>query len=137
MKPQSTTFILNGNTYRLSPDDSGAIREMPKTDRLQLIELLEAIKIQEKLSEAAIQNATAKASPKAATAVNITSAGITAQQPLQQPKPERLGEADIENLMAKLIMEEKNKQKPPISSRQIYTWAGGILFVLILLTYLF
>ncbi len=139
MEKQPTTFILNGNTYRLLPTDSDAIRQIPKADRQQLIELLEAIQQQDRLSQAAVQQAATKTSQTAAitTAKTNPASATTATTPTQQTPPERLGEGDIDDLMTRLIMEEKGNKKPQLTPQTIYLWAGGILAVIIFLIYLF
>lgn len=137
MEKQTTTFILNGNTYKVGPTDTDAIRQIPKAERQQLIELLEAVKLQDRLAQVAVQQAVSKAD-QAASAVKAKP-GYEAVSTTLPPEAttERLGEGDIDDLMTRLIMEERTNQKPQTTPQTIYKWTGGIIIVVILLLYLF
>ena len=122
MEQAPVIFIVNGNTYSLSAGDTQAIRAISAEDRRQLIALLEAIKEQERLSQAAVQ--------AAANQVGIGSEATLTSAP-SSPSPERLGGGDV--LMARLIMEETRNKKPPISSGSLYKWLGVTLALVVLL----
>lgn len=110
------TVIVNGRTYTLSPGMSEAMRSMLPGDRGQLIELLEALREQERLSRAAVDAAAASA--------------------MASPKPERLGSGDVDALMARLVMEEQRNRKPPISRGSLYKWSGIGVGIMLLLMFM-
>ncbi len=61
MKQPDITFILNRKSYSFSASDAESIRKIPSDVRQQLISLLEAIKREDKLAQAAVQQALNKA----------------------------------------------------------------------------
>ena len=124
MEQAPVIFIVNGNTYSLSAGDTQAIRAISAEDRRQLIALLEAVKEQERLSQAAVQ--------AVANQVGIGPEATLTSAPAS-PSPERLGGGDVDALMARLIMEEKRNKKPPISSGSLYKWLGVTLALVVLL----
>lgn len=132
MEQPVITFIMNGKTYRLSADRPEAIRHIPKADREQLVVLLEAVKLQDDGSAAPVPSVEVKVAmtaPAAMPANNITK--------VQSVKPERIGAGDVDDLMARLIMEEKRNKKPGLSQQTVYKWAGGILVFVLLLVLFF
>lgn len=135
MEPTPITFVMNGKTYRISADKPEAIRHIPRADREQLIQLLEEVKLQDQLAAHAVGQVAAKAMPPAAK-IPAASNVVSAAQPVQ-PKPEPLGAGDVDDLMARLIMEENRNKKPGLSAQAIYMWAAGILAVIFLLVVLF
>jgi hypothetical protein len=121
MQQSPITFIINGKTYRIDSNNSEAIRLIPKADRQQLVMLLEAVKQQDTLSEMAIQQSTAK--------VNVAAT--------QAEKPHRLSNTDADDLMARLIMEEKKQQKPALNTQSIYKGAAAVIAVIFILVLFF
>jgi hypothetical protein len=132
MEQPVITFIMNGKTYRVAADRPEAIRHIPKTDRDQLVALLEAVKLQDDGSAVPVQRAEAKAAMTAQTAIPANN--MTSAQPV---KPERIGAGDVDDLMAHLIMEEKRNKKPELSRQTIYKWAAGIIVAIFLLVLIF
>lgn len=135
MEKTPITLILNGNTYRLSANDTQAINQIPKAERQQLISLLDAIKREEQLSEAAVQQSLNKVKVTTQTASNITKPVNISAAPTA--KPERLGSGDVDAIMSRLILEEKQHQKPGLTKGTIYKWMAGIVVVIILLALIF
>ena len=120
-------FIIDGRTYSLRPTAGDAIRAMPAGDREQLLELLEAVREQERGSRAAVDAVVQR------TRAVATGSGLAATS----ARPERLGSGDVDALMARLVMEEQRNRKPPLTRGSLYKWAGMgivavVLFVLIL-----
>lgn len=127
MKHPTITIIINDKTYSLCASDVEAIRNISDTDRQQLITLLEAVKQQENQTQASNQNVAASSQTAATTSEfsnTIDYRNINAEQ---------LGNGDVDALMARLIMEEKSKQKPGLTKQSIYKWVAGIAGIIILL----
>ncbi|MFT4823738.1 MAG: hypothetical protein ACI9DH_000933 [Halioglobus sp.] len=124
MNQSAITFIINGTTYRLSADDSSAIRSIPEADRAELVALLQAVQVQDVISKNAIDAATAR---------------MTAQMSRDQqiPKAERLGSGDVDALMARLVMEDKGSRKPELTKQGVYKgvaiFAATVFIVIIIL----
>ena len=104
---------------------------IPKTDRQQLMTLLEAVKHQEILSLAAVQKAVDSARLPSRSALKADEAGSPVNY--SNTKPERLGSGDVDALMARLIQEEKRNQKPGLTQWSIYKVVAGLAAVLILI----
>lgn len=124
MNQPAITVIINNNTYSLSTSNVEAIRSIPRTDRQQLIALLEAVKQQEHAASPVRQ-------PRTETTSNRYNAGTPTNH--QTMRPEHLSSGDIDSLMTQLIMEEKSKEKPRLTKQTIYKWVGGLAIVLMLL----
>lgn len=160
MQSSMITMVLNGNTYRLNANDRESIGKLSKEDKQQLLALLEAIKQEEKLSEAAVQQALNKAKLSTSNSASILCAapnstgqanmdglakdnsangGTISPQGTDSPqgKPERLGAGDVDALMSRLILEEKQNQKPGMTSATIYKWAAGIVVAIVAIAFLF
>jgi hypothetical protein len=127
MEQPVITFIMNGKTYRVAADRPEAIRHIPKADRDQLVALLEAVKLQDDGSAVPVSPVDAKAVMTAQPTIPSNNTNT------QSVKPERIGKGDVDDLMARLIMEEKMNKKPGISTLTIYKWAAGIIAVIFLL----
>ncbi len=134
MPESEITFIINGKNYRLSANNQEAIRQIPRQDREQLVALLEAVKIQHRLAASAVQQAAAKVGV-VDTAPNYAANEVAANS--TAIKPERLGKGDVDDLMARLIMEEKRNKKPGLTQQTIYKWAAGIIAVIVVLVLIF
>lgn len=123
-KQTPITLIINGRTYTLQPGMGEVIRAMPARDRGQLIELLEAVREQERLSRVAVDAATSSVP------------GTNAAAAMSSPKPERLGSGDVDALMARLVMEERRNRKPPVSRGSLYKWSGICVGIVLLLMFI-
>lgn len=127
MEQSKITFIVDGNTYHLRATDSEAIREIPGADRQQLIALLEAVKQQDRLARAAVEQAAVQQAAVHGAGDPLAPGAV---------RPERLGSGDVDALMARLAMEEARGRKPGMSSGGVYKWAGGFVAVVVLLVLL-
>lgn len=135
MEQPEITFIINGNTYRVCASRPETLRNLPSADRQQLIRLLEKIKLEDQKAKAAVQQALVKAKmPSGQARKTPTNAGAGAKN---NPKPERLGSGDVDALMAKLILEEKQHQKPTITKQSIYKWLAVFIVVFLVLMFIF
>lgn len=128
MKNPSVTVVLAGNTYTLRSDDPNSLRNIPTSDRDQLIALLEALKEQRGKSDRLVQDALAKRIVDRST---IQNGGGALQN--EAPK-ERLGKGDVDAIMARLIMEEKQQRKPGMKPATIYKIAAAIVVVIFLMS---
>jgi len=135
MEQSKITFIVNGNTHSLRASDSAAIRDIPADERKQLIALLEAVKVQDSLANAAINNAVERATGRAQSPSYPAGTGSTANP--QPATPERLGRGDVDALMARLVLEEKHQRKAGPTKQGIYKLAAGIAIGLIVLVLIF
>jgi hypothetical protein len=131
MEQPKITFVINGKTFSLRASDAQAIRDVPAADRQQLIVLLEAIKQQDVLAQAAVQNAVDRA------IIPLDGPENKGTPDHKVPKPERLGSGDIDALMTRLIMEEKRDKKPGLTSRGLVKWVVGLTGAIILLVLIF
>lgn len=131
MEQSIITVVISGNTYSLSANDLASIGKIPSSDRQQLIALLEAVKQQEGLAAASAKQAVdeEKASLYAATTDALAGSAVDHQD----VKPERLGSGDVDALMARLIQEERNSQKPGLTKQAMYKIIFGFAAVVILL----
>jgi hypothetical protein len=135
MEQPKITFIIDSKTYSLRANDAKAIRDIPSADRQQLILLLEAVKQQDALAQAAVQNAVDRVQISTKTPLNGPENGSTLDH--KAPKPERLGSGDIDALMARLIMEEKRDKKPGPTTQDLAKWVAGLTVAIILLVLIF
>lgn len=119
------TLIIDGNTYILNPKDKAGIARLPSGDRQQLVTLLEAIQQYEQQRRAVARKAEVQANAAASLANT------------QQEEKQRLGDGDIDQLMAKLALEEKSNRKPGPSRQGLFKWLGITVGVIILLILIF
>ena len=131
MEQQKITVVIGNKTYNFHPGDTQAIREIPSTERQQLIALLEAVKQQENLADIAVRDAIERARNLSPMAPGTISGRAPPEHPAT--KPERLGSGDVDALMARLVMEEKNNRKPALNSKSIYKLLIGFAVVVFLL----
>ena len=125
MQQATIAIIINGSTYNLNPTDKASIKSLPIGDRQQLITLLEAIQLHEKQRHASARQAEGKANAAAALATTE----------LEGKEP--LGKGDVDQLMAQLVMEEKNNRKPGLTQQGLYKWIGISMAVIIFLVIVF
>ena len=135
------TVVVAGNTYTLRSDDPQGMRDMPAGDRDQLIALLEALKAQRDRTQRVAQAAVARVVAGNATPGAIgagTGAPVQSRQQMQsqpQTQPgERLGKGDVDAIMARLIMEERQQRKPGLKPSTIYKIAAGVIVVIAVLS---
>jgi hypothetical protein len=50
---------------------------------------------------------------------------------------EPIGKGDVDQLMARLVLEEKNNRKPGLTQQGLYKWMGISVAVIILLVLIF
>jgi hypothetical protein len=127
-KNSSITVVIAGNTYSLRVDDPKSLRDMPADDRDQLIAVLDALKVQRDKSLRVAQAAVARSS-----GIGTVAQSAVAEAQGAQPG-ERLGKGDVDAIMARLIMEERQKQKPGLQRSTIYKIAAAIVVLIILLS---
>jgi hypothetical protein len=125
MQQATITIIINGSTYKLNPTDKASIKSLPIGDRQQLITLLEAIQLCEKQRHATVREAEGKANAAAA----LANTKLEGKEPL--------GTGDVDQLMARLVMEEKNNRKPGLTQEGLYKWMGITVAAIILLVLIF
>ena len=126
MARSGITVVIDGNTYTLQSSDLQSIRDMPADERSRLIQLLEVVKAQHEKSQRTVQEALLKNS---GNAVQDATRGVQ----LARSK-ERLGKGDIDEIMARLIMEEKQQQKPGLQASTIYKFVAVILAIIVVLS---
>ena len=131
MPQPDITIILNNNTYRLNAGNIESLREIPKSDRETLIELLEAVRNQEYRAQLAVEAAMKKAQiPLASATMPATPQSSTAAQ---EPVTTRLSTGDADEIMARLIVEERQRQKPGLTTQSLYKFLAGFAIIAILL----
>jgi hypothetical protein len=130
MEQPMITFVLNGKTFSLRAGDAEAIGAIPAAERQQLLALLEAVQRQEERARAIARKAVDKA--------RMTSHGATAAAPAGSVMAghDRLGGADVDALMARLVMEEERNRKPGLTRQGIYKWLLVAAIVIVLLVLL-
>lgn len=131
MNHPSITVVIDGNTYTLQADDLQGMRDMPGSDRSQLIKLLEVLKAQHEKSQRLVQDALNKQTlESAAPAMGNPSATSSGPAPAR----ERMSKGDIDELMTRLIMEERQQQKQGLQSGTIYKFIAVVVGVIIVLS---
>lgn len=122
MHSPSITVVFQGNTYVLNASKPEAMREIPKADREQLIELLEVLRQQhafgERRVQAALSQSQAAGKPTASTGTGT----------------DKIGAGDVDDIMARLILEERATRKSTIKPTTIYLVTGIILGAMVLFT---
>ena len=120
MNQQPITVIVNGNTYNLSAINVDSLGAISNEDRKQLIALLEAVKQQETVTQVVTATESIRYSTDPASGFD----GVN---------PERLRQGDVDSQVAQLMIEERNRQKPALTTHTLYKWVGGVAVVIILL----
>ena len=128
------TCIVNGNAYKLSASDVQSIKKIPETDRQALVALWESIKLFDQASKKAVQQAVNSLNKPVNSAVNPM--GETPSVNVEV-KPERLGSGDIDAIMAKLVLEEKQNKKTGLTKKSIYKVAVVIMVIIFLWVLIF
>lgn len=156
MNSPTITLTLNSRSYHLSASNAQSLRAIPKADRQQLIALLEAIAQQDLLDRQAtplpadsrVNSAASQPSAPPATHLSArpdvqpgSQASHNKAKPSNratgQPTEERLGRGDADELMARLILEEKRQQKPGLSPKGLYKFIGAATLLIIILVLVF
>lgn len=133
MKNPKITFIVNGNTYSLRATDIESIDGIAKLDRLNLVELLEAIRRQAQLSKVVVQAAVDDLTSGHQTTRSIAGQGDEiAVSAGGNTEADRLSTSQVDDLMARLIMEEKQQTKPGLTRSGIYKFVGCLAIVVII-----
>lgn len=128
LKSAAITVVVAGNTYSLRADDPRSMRDIPANDRDQLMGVLEALKAEYDKSQRVAQAALARSSGAGAAAPRAVGGALNTQS------GERLGKGDVDAIMARLIMEERQQQKPGLQRSTIYKFAAAIVVLIILLS---
>lgn len=140
----TVTCIVNGKTYRLCADDTKEMGNMSSVDRQQLIDLLEVLKQQSPIEPVVARVAQQDVAPKNTVQKNTGKERVSKENPLASMQPpgerkpqstnlEHLANGDVNAFAARLLEEEKSKQKTPITKGAIYKWIGGLTVIAILL----
>lgn len=125
MSKSSITVVIAEKTYVLQPSAPQAMREIPKQHREQLIGLLEVLKSQHEASQRAVDSALAAAT---------LPGQVPGQAPAgDSPQRDKMGEGDIDDLMARLILEEKRSRKAGLKPATIYKFTAVIVLVILVL----
>jgi len=132
MEQPRITIAIDGRTYSLRADHTASFSHIPAEDRRHLITLLEAINSQATPLPAATPGAVADTSAIAPAPASsaISQKGHASGRPTT---PERAGSGDIDALMARLIMEEKQNRRPGLTKAGIYKVMAGLLLLILLL----
>lgn len=146
------TFKIEDRIYSFDATDAKAIRNVAKEDRQHLLTLLSAIQKQSAHSEGENVNGALSQGPmgldddkkqvakgSVETNLNALSASqSTHKEPVRiqnTGSQDRLGKGDVDDLMSKLIAQERNAQKKPLSKNQMYLYLGaGAGFILLLVS---
>lgn len=124
MSQSGITIVINGNAYKLRPDDRAAVAAIPAADRQQLVALLEAVREAERAAQKLAED-------------SRQLLAWSDPYDIDRVKPERLGAGDADALMARLVMEE-NRHKKSIPTRQgVYKWIAIFAVVVVLLVAVF
>lgn len=128
MSTDKITFVINGNTYSIGINDPQSFASIAKADQEALLSLLASFKQQQEALELRANQRLAQVS----SSRKIADALGHSPTSHQSPQKERLGRGDADALMAKLIMEEKARQKNLPNKGSFYKWIfGGAIFVII------
>jgi len=129
------TFIIEDRTYHLPAGDMHLSADILPADRQRLIALLEKVKQQDAEAQSAIRNAVRDVgvAPRAAAA------SVPTGDPLDPGtiKSGRLGHGDIDNLVARLAIEERQTRKPGLTKQGLYKWIAGTTVLVLLLVFIF
>ncbi len=111
------TFVVNGNTYSLTPDDLAGIKKIADEDRHALLLLLEEIK----LCAGQSRMTAASSAPKQSSVI--------------APKSDVVLDPDL--LMAKLMKEERRNYGGNPSTKTFYKCIAGFTCIVIILILVF
>lgn len=121
MKQPSITVVIQASTYTLRSDDPAGMRDMPSEHREHLIRLLDVLRVQHEASRRRVQAA-------------MTGAVSPAARSDSGADREPLGKGDVDELMARLVLEERSRKKPGIKPATIYKFAAVIIAIIVLLS---
>ena len=150
MKNTEIKIVVNGRTYSLRAENQEAFQYISEPDRIELLALLDAIKSQSesvqgagvKLDSAepeAHQSAPQKRSPPSPHQAHRADLARASKRLGAVPfaNPTRPGKGDIDDVMAKLILEEKSQQPAGLTKGSIYKFVGISLALVIVLVLVF
>ena len=129
MNQPNITVVIEGRTYTLRADDAAGMGDIPGEDRDRLINLLEMLKARREQSRRQVQAALARSSGSADVAPRPATVASAA------PPKERVGKGDVDAIMARLIIEERQNKKPGIRPSTIYKTAALIVIIIAALSY--
>lgn len=139
MKQPNVTFFLNDNTYHLSATDTEAIKAIPKEDRQQLLEMLEAIKAVSVESQPVVSHSLQASKPQlrkgSAAIPSALLAGSQASQETGRSNTEQVSNADA--LMARLVAEDRIQRGEGLTKKGVYTFIGAFTAIVIILILVF
>ncbi len=134
MENPSITFIINGNTYSLRATDSDAISKINNTDRQHLIGLLGAVERQEQASKQTVQRTADSLKVLTETSSNAIESSTHSRKAVKESvETERLSGPQVDDLMARLVMEEAQHKKPGLTKSGVYKFVGILAIVIIAL----
>lgn len=134
------TFIIDNKVYKLSADDLRAINEISDDHKEKLITLLSAVKKSHQSSLSSIPSADEKIIPihgNPSSGLSASSDHLASSSLGSIKGKERLSESDTNELVARLIMQEKQQQKPGLSKKSIYKVFGFFVICIVLLILIF
>lgn len=123
MQSTSITVVIASNTYVLRSSDPRSMRDIPREHREQLISCLEQLKQQHDRSLQAVDGA---------LATGPANAGPRSADSRPQ---DRLGTGDIDDLMARLALEEKQTRKATLTPATIYKITAVLVLVILALSF--
>jgi len=130
MNKDLISIVVNGNSYRLEPGDSVGIDAIDATDRQRLMELLVAIKQQQEQRDAIVQRRLQQTrSAKPAVGPAIAKGAVIDRGADQRA----MSAAEVDALMAQLVIEEKKNTKPGLTRKRLYQWIVYSVIAIIVL----
>lgn len=138
MNNAKITFVINGNTYSISSTDKEAINSIPASDKQALIALLESVKQQDQIAFENMQQRINKAKQAQQKTIQQSNQQPTQPNSTGQVLGEKpMGAGDVDNVMARLMLEEKRNQKQLPTKNTMYKWMAIVIVVLVLLFLIF
>jgi len=163
MENAEIKIVVNGRSYSLRASNHEAFQYISEPDRIELLALLEAIKAKsegveetplEAKSKRGDQQVSKQSSPAAASKPTSATLSETTPSPSSLLKqqaatalgddpvshaanPTKPGKGDIEDIMAKLILEEKGRQPTGLTKGSIYKFVGISLVLIVILVLIF
>jgi len=144
MQKDQITITINDRTHRFKADDIEAMRDLPWAERKQLIDLLENIKQAEyiqaekptELSTDAGFNLSPNAAVKSSPKTTATQADQSSALPQLDPEI-KTSEKDVDDLMVRLILEQKKNHKPVPDKSSVLKFLLIVFAIIIVLALIF
>ncbi len=124
MKSVKIALKINGTVYRVCATDSASLKSIPDLERQQLIELLEAIQREDRLMRVVVQPRLGRV--EVVPSVDVNSSNFD----YSTVNPERVGSGDVDDLVNRLIMEERSQQGSPVGKKAVW-WLIGIIGIIL------